>query len=1010
MSLKKKIIIFFSLLTLFLVVLDYGIQMLVIFPTYLELEQSEAKQNLQRIRESIESEIAHLDEISNGYAAFDDTYRYMESKDGQYVSTNLTIGSFISYKVNLIYICNTVGDLIWEGSYDLLTNTKIHIDNILADPDIKRNLLSSPHDPLQPGISFRKGVINTAHGLLMLASRPILTSNSDGPSRGYFITGKFLDKTLISHLINQTRLNFEIISFYEKKSHHKYEAVNLNLTQESPYYFSQISGEKLSAYTNFPDIENNTAFIIKLVFQREISRQGLKTINFTIFYIMLVGTAILLLSIFFTTALILKPLSKLTMLIKTVEKTGDLSIRSPVKSEDEIGILATGFNRMMSKTEQQAKELETAINRQQEVIERKRETERNLQNAYQELQTALQHAEAATIAKSQFLANMSHEIRTPMNAIMGFTTLVLKTPLSPRQCEYISKIESSSKSLLYVINDILDFSKIEAGKLKVEAIELSVDEIMDNSAAMISIKAEEKGIRLITTISDDLPVNIIGDPLRLGQVLNNLADNALKFTEAGQIIMKAELISENPELANKTSDIISENKEQCMVRFSVSDTGIGMTREEIHNLFQPFFQADSSVTRRFGGTGLGLAISKHLVNLMGGEIAVESEKGVGSTFSFTAKFAINNETGKSGSNHGYDFNRELESKIAGIKGARILLVEDNLINQQVATEILQEADLFVDVANNGQEALELVAKSGYDLILMDIQMPVMGGIEATMSIKNDERFKDLPIVAMTAHAMNGARERYIDAGMDDYLSKPIDNIKLLSALAKWIAPRVVEKSAEQHKFKEYDEIEDNLPESLPGVDITTALRRLNGNRKLYRQLLLNFAQNHTTVTEEIRALLNGDDLHNAERLAHTIKGVGGNLSATAIYDAAQELEFSISRGAGNYNRLLSNLDQALKPVVAEINKIMELNQIKRRLSHSPIEREQVAPILFQLAGFLKTNDTNSLTSMEDLKDIMASSLFGDAIMELENHIENFNFTSALSALEKIAEGLNISLK
>lgn len=405
MSLRNKVITIFSLLMLFLVILNYAIQRSVIFPTYLDLEQSEAQQNLDRIRESIDREVEHINNISNGYAAFDDTYDYMVSNGEQYVSTNLTIGSFISYGINLISIHNTKGDIIWNGSYDLVTNDKIEMKSIIDRPDIKRNLVGFFDESLQSEQQFRKGVVNTGHGLLMVASRPILTSNYEGPSRGYFITGKFLDNNLVKQLIVQTRLNFEIISIYDQINRQKYEKQIAEMTDKSPYYFEKLSDQELLAYSIFPDIDNHPAFIIKLLFARDISSQGLKTINFVIVYILLVGVVVLLLFLLFTNSMILKPLSRLTMLIKKVEKTGDLSIRAPIESEDEIGILSTGFNRMMNITEQQTVELGDAVDIKQQEIEKRKTTEDTLQNAYKELQIAWKSVEEADRAKSDFLDN-----------------------------------------------------------------------------------------------------------------------------------------------------------------------------------------------------------------------------------------------------------------------------------------------------------------------------------------------------------------------------------------------------------------------------------------------------------------------------------------------------------------------------------------------------------------------------------------------------------------------------
>lgn len=722
----------------------------------------------------------------------------------------------------------------------------------------------------------------------------------------------------------------------------------------------------------------------------------------------------------------------------------------PLHHNDEIGLLSKSINALID-------DAERALT--QSILARKA-------------------AESASRTKSSFLANMSHEIRTPMNAIIGFTSLALKTEMTVKQHDYIFNIKCAAKSLLQIINDILDFSKIEAGKLTMESIDLKVDRIMNNVSAMISTKASEKGIELITTMSPDLPVALVGDPLRLEQVLLNLANNAVKFTQAGYILMKAEVVKKRDIKSADESSSLDEHR--CTVKFSVSDTGIGMTPEEIENLFQPFTQADSTVTRRFGGTGLGLSISKHIVEMMGGKITVESKAGSGSTFSFTAAFSISRDIDGQGHKmqmQCFDEHQAstgkmsedifLETVIAKIKGAKILLVEDNRINQQVAKEILEEAELVIDIAENGKEALDRVVNGYYDLVLMDIQMPVMGGYEATSIIKKERRFRDLPVIAMTAHAMNGAKQLCLEAGMDDYVSKPIEPHELFSVLEKWIKPRVVDEinqvfdsrnkliktivpaghaagqQEDQAAEPEKKSLSDfDLPETIPGIDIQSALKRLNGNKKLLRQLLVDFRKNYASTAEEIRVLIDNGDLNSAERLAHTIKGVGGNLSALEIAAAARKLEHRITRSKhddsstdesgksdvpkdmtvksdvpkgdrekdDSYDTLISNMNQAIETVINGLKILVKIDDNQDGQQNLPVDPERVAPIVIQLARFLKANDANSLNSFESLKNIMVNSVFRDIILDMENHIDNFDFAPAMSALKKIAGDMNISLK
>ncbi|MBF0508479.1 MAG: response regulator [Deltaproteobacteria bacterium] len=745
-------------------------------------------------------------------------------------------------------------------------------------------------------------------------------------------------------------------------------------------------------------------------------------------------------------------------------------------------------------------------------------------------------AEAATRAKGEFLANMSHEIRTPMNAIIGFSSLALKTGLTGKQRDYLTKIESSAKSLLGIINDILDFSKIEAGKLEMEAIDFRLDNLMTDVANMVSVKAAEKGIELIVHLANDVPRTLIGDPLRLGQILINLTNNAVKFTESGHILVKAGLVD--------------ANQEHCRIRFSVTDSGIGMTPEQTEKLFTAFSQVDTSVTRKFGGTGLGLAISKSLVEMMGGNISVTSQPGQGSTFSFTAGFDISSgceqpqtapvdlaglkvlvvddneaarivlsemltsfrfettavesgdaalkELARASAEKPYDlvfmdwkmpgmdgistsqhikqdsklaqvpliimitaFGREEIMRKAGkagindflmkpvspsllfdtimgvfgreapstgrphlevvsqteiledIEGSKVLLVEDNVMNRQVATEILESAGLVVEMVTNGREAVDAVFKTDYDLVLMDVQMPVMGGYEATRLIRREDRFQDLPIIAMTAHAMKGAKEECLAAGMNDYVSKPIDPEQLFTTMTRWIKPGVRQNAEEikerRSKLKE-QEGQVVLPAHLPGVDIAAGLARLQGNAGLYRQLLLDFSNKYHAVTEEIHRLILADDLETAERIAHTVKGIAGNISAQDVHRIAGQLEEALrQKQADQYDRCLSELDQALQPLTTEVKSLNPEEPDRPPAPDAPVDLDQLAPILVELARLVQDDDTAAESSLEYLKKIIGRAGFEEEIRLLEESIKNYDFEHALAPLQRMAAALGVSL-
>lgn len=616
-----------------------------------------------------------------------------------------------------------------------------------------------------------------------------------------------------------------------------------------------------------------------------------------------------------------------------------------------------------------------------------------------ELENARREAEDAARVKSDFLASMSHEIRTPMNAILGMSHLCLQTHLTEKQNNYVKKIQTAAMALLSLINDILDFSKIEAGKLQLEVAPFRLSESLQSLWDLVAFRAEAKGIHFSMDIAQDVPDWIHGDSLRLNQILLNLCDNALKFTEKGSVVLNVH-----------SEQYTGENGERlARIFFGVTDTGIGMQPEQAARIFTPFIQSDRSIARKYGGTGLGLAICKHLVESMNGGISVTSVYGKGTTMTFSIEARIGDSncgTVIEGRNLPANASRKPQFRAK----ADILLVEDNAVNQEIAVELLEQCGVKVDIANNGLEALRALEKKRYDLIFMDVQMPLMDGLEATRRIRllPDCSADVLPIVAMTAHAMKGDQEKSLAAGMNAHITKPIDPYQLYRILFESLKPDTITLLATEENSGEWigDESEI-LPVSIPGLSVESGLYHVQGNAELYRSLLRKFPIQYGNTLPRLQEWLASGQFEEAQRLVHTLKGLCGTLGMSDLAETAARLETVLKTGVPYegplflFSSRLHAMTDALDKVFSQLPKESGSTDMPSAEKLTELKR-----IVTSLPHLMKVDLMKAWEEVTGLGSILSDTVLADQYTALADAVRDCDETKVEQLGQELLRSLN----
>ncbi len=737
LTIRLKTVIIVALTSLGLIVLLYGAFRFVLLRQFIAIEQASVRENIQRVHSAIDDELEGIDRFNTDNAAFDETYEYMAHPNEAYIRSVLGEGStgvLAVQHLNFVAFIDNSARIVAARRSDLASGTVARLpDGLMAHITSQDILLNYPTTA-----SRVTGVILIAEGPLLIASRPILTTNNNGPARGALLAARFLDSAEIQRLAERTHVALTAHPLDGSSLSSDLEQARAHLSRVESVYIHPLTEMLICGYILIDDIYGKPALIVRVEIPRTIYRQGRVSLLYCLGTLLLSGIVFGIVIQLLLQRSVISRLSTLNASVGSIAASGDSSARVSFPGRDELASLGQSIDLML-------KSLQVSQERERE---------------------AKETAEAASRAKSEFLANMSHEIRTPLNGVMGMTDLALDTALTKEQREYLETVKMSADSLLTVINDILDFSKAQAGKIDLDLMDFNLRDSLEATLKTLALRAHEKGLELLCEVAPEVPESVRGDSNRLRQIVVNLVGNAIKFTREGEVA-----------LCVKALEIEGA---QRLLQFTVSDTGIGIPPEKQKLIFEPFSQADTSATRKYGGTGLGLAISTSFVEMMGGKIWVESGSGTGTRFHFTARLGVAvAQAVKVG----------MMAPLEMLRGVKVLVVDDNRTNLGILEGMLKRWQMKPTSVEGAEKALAQLAVAfeggvPYGLILTDMHMPMMDGFGLVERIRQSPHLATATIMMLTSAGHRGDAARCQELGITAYLLKPVRQSELREAVAR----------------------------------------------------------------------------------------------------------------------------------------------------------------------------------------------------------------------------------